>query len=386
MEVKMQDFMFSVPQNIIYGKGSLTRLPSLLNKMSLDKVLIISGRVLEKIGTVKKVTDILDSAGISHVEFLDIEANPSVETVNAAVEAYLQSNSAGILALGGGSPMDVAKAAGILAVYGGDITSYEGAGKVPGRIVPIVAVPTTAGTGSEVTAFSVITDKSRNYKLTVFSYELIPQYALLDPELILSLPESVAAATSLDALVHAIEAYLSKAASPFSDAMAEKAMSLIGKNIRRFVADRSNEDAAGSMLLASTFAGMAFAWARLGNVHAMAHPLSGYFNIPHGIANAILLPYVLEYNALSDNGRYEIIYDYIRVGKEKEYYFDPYTLVGEIKRLTADLAIPEKLSLVGVTQDMIPAMAADAVKSGNIAVNPRSSSVRDIEMLYKKAI
>jgi alcohol dehydrogenase len=168
--------------------------------------------------------------------------------------------------------------------------------------------------------------------------------------------------------------------------MAEKAMSLIGKNIRRFVADRSNEDAAGSMLLASTFAGMAFAWARLGNVHAMAHPLSGYFNIPHGIANAILLPYVLEYNALSDNGRYEIIYDYIRVGKEKEYYFDPYTLVGEIKRLTADLAIPEKLSLVGVTQDMIPAMAADAVKSGNIAVNPRSSSVRDIEMLYKKAI
>jgi alcohol dehydrogenase len=141
MEVKMQDFMFSVPQNIIYGKGSLTRLPSLLNKMSLDKVLIISGRVLEKIGTVKKVTDILDSAGISHVEFLDIEANPSVETVNAAVEAYLQSNSAGILALGGGSPMDVAKAAGILAVYGGDITSYEGAGKVPGRIVPIVAVP-----------------------------------------------------------------------------------------------------------------------------------------------------------------------------------------------------------------------------------------------------
>lgn len=382
----MQDFMFSIPQNIVFGKGSLAKLPSLLEKTAKGKILIISDRGLEKVGAVKKVTDILDQAGVGHEEFLDIEPNPSVETVNAATAIYKESEAAGIIALGGGSPMDVAKAVGVLAIHGGEITQYEGAHKVPGKIVPTIAIPTTAGTGSEVTAFSVITDKARNYKLTVFSYELIPAYAVLDPELIMSLPAFVAASTGLDALVHAIESYLSKAASPFTDAMAEKAMSLIGKNIRKFVADRSNEEAACSMMLASTFAGIAFAWARLGNVHAMAHPLGGFFNVPHGVANAILLPTVLEYNALADNGRYEIIYDLIKESKEKEYYFDPYTLVREIRKLTGELGIPEGLSQVGVTEDKIPDMAADAMKSGNIAVNPRQSNIKDIEMLYKKAM
>ncbi len=382
----MQDFMFSVPQNIVFGKGSLKKLPTLLQKTAQGKILIISDRGLEKVGAVKKVTDILDEGGIAHEEFLDVEPNPSIETVNAATTLYKKSKAAGIIALGGGSPMDVAKAVGVLAMFGGDITSYEGADKVTGKIVPIIAIPTTAGTGSEVTAFSVITDKKRNYKLTVFSYELIPSYAVLDPELIMSLPPAVAAATGLDALVHAIEAYLSKAASPFTDAMAEKAMKMIGKNIRRFVADRSNEEAACCMMLASTFAGIAFAWARLGNVHAMAHPLGGFFNVPHGVANAILLPTVLEYNALADNGRYEIIYDLIKESKEKEYYFDPYTLVREVKRLVNELGIPEGLSQVGVTEDKIPEMAADAMKSGNILVNPRKSNVGDIEMLYRKAM
>jgi alcohol dehydrogenase len=382
----MQDFMFSIPQNIVFGKGSLRKLPALLQNKVQGKVLIISDRGLEKAGAVKKITDILDEAGVQHEEFLDIEPNPSVETVKAATAVYKKSKAAGIIALGGGSPMDVAKAVGVLAVYGKEITDYEGADKVPGKTLPIIAIPTTAGTGSEVTAFAVITDKARNYKLTVFSYELVPCYALLDPEMIMSLPHSIAAATGMDALVHAIEAYLSKAASPFTDAMAEKAMKLIGKNIRRFVADRSNEEAASAMMLASTFAGIAFAWARLGNVHAMAHPLGGFFNVPHGVANAILLPTVLEYNALADNGRYEIIYDLIKESKEKEYYFDPYTLVREVKRLTGELGIPESLSQVGVTEDKIPEMAADAMKSGNIAVNPRKSNIRDIEMLYRKAM
>lgn len=382
----MKDFKFSIPQNIIFGKDSLKKLPSLLEKFPSGKILIISDRGLEKVGTIKKVTDILDMAGYEHDEFLEIEPNPTIEMVSAAALTYKNCNAVGIIALGGGSPMDVAKAVGVLAVYGGEITQYEGAHLVPGKIAPIIAIPTTAGTGSEVTAFAVITDPVRNYKLTVFSYELIPAYALLDPELIMSLPARVAAATGMDALVHAIEAYLSKDATPFTDAMAEKAMKMIGKYIRKFVADRSDEEAACSMMLASTFAGIAFAWARLGNVHAMAHPLGGYFNVPHGIANAILLPTVLEYNALSDDGRYEIIYELIKVGKAKEYYYDPYTLVGEIKRLICELALPDRLSFVGVTEDKITDMAVDAMKSGNITVNPRTSNVKDIEMLYKKAM
>jgi alcohol dehydrogenase len=198
-------------------------------------------------------------------------------------------------------------------------------------------------------------------------------------------PEKTAAACGIDALVHAIEAYLSKAASPFSDAMAEKALALIGANIRRFVADRTNPEAAAAMLYGSMFAGIAFAWARLGNVHAMAHPLGGYFDVPHGVANAVLLPTVLEFNALADTGRYQTIYEAI-TGGDGGAAFTPQTLVDEVRRLTAALGIPQTLSEVGVTAELIPAMAVDAMKSGNILVNPRTTSLIQIEDLYRLAL
>lgn len=381
----MKDFTFSVPQNIVFGIGSLSKLPTLIKDSNSEKVFIISDKGLEKLGVVKKVKDILNASGISSEVFVEVEPNPSVETVNSATKAYNESGATSIIALGGGSPMDVAKAVGVLAKFGGEITQYEGANLVPGKIVPTIAIPTTAGTGSEVTAFAVITDKSRNYKLTVFSYELIPSYALLDPELIMSLPQFIAASTGIDALVHALEAYLSTASSPFSDAMAEKALELIGKNIRAFVANRKNAQAASSMMSGSMFAGIAFAWARLGNVHAMAHPLGGFFNVPHGFANAILLPTIVEYNSLADNGRFEKIYNYIKKA-DTAVAFTPKMLVDELKELNSDFGIPQSLSEVGVTEDKIPEMAADAMKSGNILVNPRQSTQNDIEMLYRKAL
>ncbi|KNZ40419.1 iron-containing alcohol dehydrogenase [Acetobacterium bakii] len=381
----MKDFNFKIPQEIICGKDSIQKLPELLKKQQLKKAMVISGPHLNKMGVVQKITDILSHAAIDFATFVEIEANPSVDTVDLATKAFLESGADSIIALGGGSPMDVAKAVGVLAKFGGSITAYEGADKVPGAIIPLIAIPTTAGTGSEVTAFSVITDRTRNYKLTVFSYELIPAYAVLDPNLVMTTPEKTAAACGIDAMVHAIEAYLSKAASPFSDAMAEKALELIGKNIRLFVADRTNEDAAANMLIGSMFAGIAFAWARLGNVHAMAHPLGGYFDVPHGVANAVLLPVVLEYNALADTGRYAKIYGYIKSGKGTDD-FTTQTLVDEIRKLTQDLGIPKTLSEVGVTPEMIPAMAVDAMKSGNILINPRSTTQKDIEDLYQQAL
>lgn len=282
--------------------------------------------------------------------------------------------------------MDVAKAVGILARYGGRITDYEGNHKVPGPIEPIIAIPTTAGTGSEVTASAVITDTSRNYKLSVFSYENIPKYAVLDPTLIMSAPASIAASCGVDALIHAIEAYISRNATPFSDAMAEKAMELIGSNLRRFVANRQDEEAACAMMLGSTFAGMSFAWARLGNVHAMSHPVSAYFNVPHGVANSILLPNVMEFNALADHGRYEVIYNYIKEGTEPAIDFTPDMLVEELRHLNAQLGIPSGLSAAGVTADKIPAMADDAIKSGNIPANPRATTVKDLIRLYEKTM
>lgn len=394
----MNTFNFSVPQDITVGKGSLAKLPEIAKKLGGSHAFIISGPHLAKMGLVEKAADYLKTVDIKVDAFTEIEANPSVATVEKATEKFKESGADFIVAFGGGSPMDVAKAVGVVAKYGGSITEYEGAHKVPGPIIPLIAIPTTAGTGSEVTAFSVITDHSRDYKLTVFSYELLPAYAILDAELITTAPASVAAACGIDAFIHAEEAYISTAASPFSDAMAEKAMALIGKNIRRFVANRGDMEAAEAMMVGSLFAGIAFSFARLGNVHAMSHPVSAFFDVPHGVANAVLLPVVAEYNALADHGRYLTIYNDISPVPAYTDDFEPMMLVDAIHSLCADIGIPENLTIAinqasktgEVTREeiesKIEAMAVDAMKSGNIAVNPRSSRQCDIEMLYKKAL
>ena len=394
----MNEFSFSVPQNITVGKGSLTKLPEIAKKSGSSHAFLMSGPHLAKMGLVEKAAESLKVAGIAVDTFTEIEGNPSVETVDKATVAFKESGADFIVAFGGGSPMDVAKAVGVTAKYGGSITEYEGAHKVPGPIIPLIAIPTTAGTGSEVTAFSVITDHSRDYKLTVFSYEILPAYAILDAELLTTAPASVAAACGIDAFIHAEEAYISTAVSPFSDAMAEKAMSLIGKNIRRFVANRGDIEAAESMLVGSLFAGIAFSFARLGNVHAMSHPVSAFFDVPHGVANAVLLPVIAEYNALADHGRYLTIYNDISPVPAYAEEFEPMMLVDAICELCGEIGIPANLteainnaSKTGPVsaeeiENKIEAMAVDAMKSGNIAVNPRSSRQCDIEMLYRKAL
>ena len=333
----MEAFEFFIPQNIMVGAGTMAKLPECAKKLGGSHAMLISGPTLRKMGIVDKAADYLKEAGMKVDIFTDVEANPSVTTVEKATEEFKEAGADFIVALGGGSPMDVAKAVGVTAKFGGSITEYEGAHKVPGKIIPLIAIPTTAGTGSEVTAFSVITDHSRDYKLTVFSYELLPSYAILDPELLTSAPASVAAACGIDAFIHAEEAYVSTAASPFSDAMAEKAMELIGKNIRRFV-------------------------------------------------------------ALADHGRYLTIYNYISPIPAFEDEFEPLMLVDAIRELNEDIGIPADLTIAirqaakgkEVSEDeiesKIDAMADDAMKSGNIAVNPRSSRKQDIVALYYKAL
>ena len=384
----MKPFTFSVPQNIIMGAGSLKRLPEIAAKINKKKAYIISDPVLKQMGTVDACAGYLKEAFIESGEFTETEGNPSVETVEKAKEGFCQSGADFLVALGGGSAMDVAKAVGVVATYGGSITEYEGAQKVPGEIVPQIAIPTTAGTGSEVTAFSVITDHSRNYKLTVFSYQLLPAYVILDPELLATVPFSVAAACGMDAFIHAMESYISVDASPFTEAMSEKAMELIGQNIRRFVANRKDIEAASAMITGSMLAGIAFSWARLGDVHAMSHPVSAYYNVPHGVANSILLPVVTEFNMLTDQGKYHKIYNYIAPVKERSHTFRPEMLVEAIRRLNRELGIPETLSAFNpaITDEHFEAMAADAMKSGNIAANPRTTTIKDVIALYKKAL
>ena len=382
----MNDFKFKIPQNIEFGVGSLKKLPEIMEENNSKHVFLISDRGLESIGVVKKVKEIIEAGGIKCTSYLDVVPNPTIGVVNEATKSYKESKATSIVALGGGSPLDVAKAVGVLATYGGDIRDYEGMNKVPGPIVPTIAIPTTAGTGSEATASCVITDEEKNYKFSMISYETLPKYAILDPELIMTAPASIAASTGIDALIHAIEAYLSKNASPFTDAMAQKAMELIGKNVRKFVANRQDEEAACAMMSGSNFAGIAFAWAKLGNVHAMSHPVSAFFHVPHGVANSIILPTVMEYNALVDNGRYEVIYNYISEDNEVVKDFKPEMLVDVIKKLNADLKIPKSLSEVGVTEDMIEEMSKDAMKSGNVLANPRETNLKDMVELYKKAL
>ena len=381
----MNAFTFSVPQDVIVGSGSAEKLGEAAKKLGGTHALIISGPHLTKMGHVKHCADLLAAAGIASDAFTETEGNPSTETVAKAAEMYKSCGADFLVAFGGGSPMDVAKAVAVVAKFGGKITDYEGAGTVPGEPVPLIALPTTAGTGSEVTAAAVITDHSRNYKLTVFDAKLIPKAAILDPDFLTTAPAGIAAACGIDAMVHAIEAYISRAASPFSDAMAEKALELIGKNLRRYVAHRTDLEPASGLLTGSLFAGIAFSWARLGDVHAMSHPVSAYFDVPHGVANAILLPTVMEFNALADDGKYENIYDYIALNPSSEY-FEPQDLVELLKELNESLGIPACLADVGVKADHFDAMADDAMKSGNIAVNPRTTTKKDILALYQKAL
>lgn len=382
----MNPYTFKIPQTVEFGVGALAKLPSILDELGSEHVFLVSDRMLESIGVVGKVTSIVERAGIDCTCFLEVEPNPTVAIVETAAEAYAASGATSIIALGGGSPMDVAKAVGVLTTFGGNITDYEGANKIPDRILPLIAIPTTAGTGSEATASAVITDVERNYKFSVVSYNILPAYALLDPELIMTAPAGVAASCGVDAFIHAMEAYVSRNASPFTDAVAEKAMQLIGANIRRFVACRQDAEAASAMMVGSNLAGIAFAWARLGNIHAMSHPVSAYFHVAHGVANAVLMPTVVEYNALADNGRYRVIFDAIRGCNDPIERFEPSMLVDELRRLNADLGLPASLSEVGVTEDTFEAMAEDAMKSVNVPANPRQTTKRDIIALYKKAL
>lgn len=381
----MAAYSFSVPQEIVFGRGTLDKLPEYVNKLDCKKAFIISGPHLKKIGLVDKCRDALKAAGIKSGIFTETEGNPGTDTVDKAAELFMDSGSDLIIAFGGGSPIDVAKAVAILGTYGGAITDYEGVGKVPGPVIPIIAIPTTAGTGSEVTAFSVITDHSRNYKLTVGSNYLLPKCAILDPELIMSVSVKTASACGVDALVHAIESYISLKASPFSDMMALKALELIGKNLRAYVANRQNKIAADAMLQGSLYAGIAFSHARLGNVHAMSHPVSAYFDVPHGLANAILLPFVTEFNELSDKGKYYDIYRCISLAPVIKKDFVPHMLTQEIRVLNLSLDIPGTLVEVGVKEELFEFMTDDAMKSGNIAVNPRQTTRQDILDLYNKA-
>lgn len=376
----INDFQFTIPAKVVYKSGAINELGSLLKDAGIDKTLVVTDPGIAKAGFLDVVSQVLPAGTIEFKIFQDVEPNPSVDTVNKGAAIYDEFKFQGIIALGGGSPMDTAKAIAIKITNSGTIPDYEGIDTFENDPLPVIAVPTTAGTGSEVTPFAVITDRAKKYKLTIISPRIIPKIAILDPGLISRLPAPIASSTGLDALTHAIESYVSLFSSPYSDAFAEKAIELIGRNLRLFVANRKNEEAAGGMLVASLFAGLAFTHARLGNAHAMAHPLGGYFDVPHGVANAILLPYIMDYNRIANPDKFSHIAKLM--GEEAS----PQGAVEAVRKLNRDLGIPEKLSHFGVKSDAISSMTKDAMKSGNVLANPRQTGSSEIEALYQLAI
>ncbi|MFK5952543.1 MAG: iron-containing alcohol dehydrogenase [Desulfobacterium sp.] len=378
--MRINDFQFTMPAKVVYKSGAINELGTLLKDAGIHKVLVVTDPGIAKAGFLDVVNPALIAGDVEFKIFQDVEPNPSVDTVNKGAAIFDEFKFQGVIALGGGSPMDTAKAIAIKVTNSGDIPDYEGLDTFEKDPLPIFAVPTTAGTGSEVTPFAVITDRVKKYKLTIISPRIIPKVALLDPGLISKLPASIAASTGLDALTHAIESYVSLFSSPYSDSFAEKAIEMIGRNLRLFVANRTNEEAAGNMLVASLFAGLAFTHARLGNAHAMAHPLGGYFDVPHGVANAILLPYIMDYNRIANPDKFS------RIAKLMNEEPTPQGAVDAIKKLNRDLNIPEKLSHFGVKNDLISEMTKDAMKSGNVLANPRQTGPSEIKALYQMAI
>lgn len=378
---------FSVNQNIYYGSGCRTEIPSICAREEWKRVLVIADPGIVQSGVVKQIQELLDKAGISHALFDDIKPDPPVEKIELAIEMARTFNADVLLAIGGGSSLDTAKGVAIVGDSNYKVEDFWGVDadmSFSHRAYPIIAVPTTAGTGSEVTRNAVISDRN-NYKMVILQNAILPKYAILDADMLATLPKKVAAASSIDALVHAVEAYVSLRATDFSDTMAERAIVLIGPNIRPFIANRANNDVASKMILGSAYAGIALSLANPGQAHCLSHPLTRLYHFAHGDANAILFPAVVEYNALSDTGKFKKIYNLMCPEKAVEKGFEPKLLVNELIQLNKDLGIDKSLSELGVTQEGIKEMVEECFVTPMYINFPHTTNREEVNKLYQRA-
>jgi alcohol dehydrogenase len=386
LKEKMKIQSFSVNQNIKFGCGIVEKLGDEVKIFGGKSVLIVSDPGLLGAGIVARVEGILTSAGIKNTAFTEVEPDPGCWVVEKVVKLIVSGSIDVVVALGGGSAMDTAKSAALVGRSGKRIHDFWGYYlPVEHDPIPVIAVPTTSGTGSEVTRNTVITDENK-YKMVILNDKLLPPTALLDPELTTTMPASVAAATGMDALVHAVECYLSDLATPFSDAVAEKAMELIGQALPRFVANRKDIEAASDQLMGSTLAGIALSLCLPNQAHALSHPLTGYYHIPHGLANAMLFPVTMEYNALADRGKYKKIYNLLRSSHPHTEDFETDMLIDYLKKLNAKLGLPPTLGDMGVGLEHLEEMLVDAQKTKIWEHCPRSTSPDEMRRLYIKAI
>ena len=372
-----------------FGAGARKELPGVMERLGLKKALVATDKGLIKVGTSKMVTDILDEHGIPYEIYSEIKPNPTVKNVQDGVAAFKASGADCIIAIGGGSSMDTAKGIGIVTTNPefSDVVSLEGVAPPKNKSIPIIALPTTAGTGAEVTINYVIIDETKQKKMVCVDPNDIPAVAIIDPELMYSLPKGLTAATGMDALTHAIEGYITKGAWALSDMFEIEAIRMINENLVTAVEEPTNPKGREGMALAQYVAAQAFSNVGLGLVHGMAHPMGSLFDVPHGVANALLLPTIMEFNMPCCIEKYGVIARTMGVdtsGMSAEEAAQ--AACDAVKALAIKVGIPQHLTDLGIKESDIPALAQQAIEDVCTPGNPRDVTLEDIVELYKKVL
>ena len=372
-----------------FGPGARKELPGVVSRLGFKKALVVTDKGLVKFGVAKMVTDVLDEAGIAYEMYSEVKPNPTLTNVKMGVEAFAAAGADFIVAIGGGSSMDTAKGIGIVTNNPefADVVSLEGCAPTKHKTVPIIALPTTAGTAAETTINYVIIDEEKQKKMVCVDPNDIPCCSIIDAELMYTLPKGTTAATGMDALTHAIEGYITKAAWELSDMFELEAIRMINKHLRTAVYDPTNPVGRHGMAVAQYVAGMAFSNVGLGVVHGMAHPMGSLFDIPHGVANALLLPTVMEFN------KPVCIDKYVEIAKAMDAYKDGMTKAeaaqaacDAVRALAIEVGIPQHLSELGISVDDIEALADQAIEDVCTPGNPRKVTRADIVALYNKVL
>jgi alcohol dehydrogenase class IV len=376
--------IFSTANKLVTGRNSLSQLSEEVSRLGMKKPLIVTDKVLIQVGVVKQVEDLLPmKAGI----FSDVNPEPEIEIVEQCLRVIRDGNYDSIIAVGGGSAIDIAKATSVMATNDGNIEKYFGINLVQKPGLPLIAIPTTAGTGSEVTNISILSDTKDQVKKGIVSPYLLPDVAIESPVMTLTCPPSVTAASGIDALVHAIEAYISKFSSPVTDALAIGAMKLIAIHLPKAYACPDNIESREAMITASLMAGLAFGNAGVGAVHALAYPLGGRFHMPHGVSNSLLLPYVMKWNKIACLEKFRDIA--VALGEKVEHLNDDQAAEAAIeamKRLCRYVEIPQSLRDFNIPESALAEMAEEAAKQTRLLRNnPRTLRVKDMEEIYRAA-
>lgn len=393
MAVVEQVFGFFMPQVTLIGIGAHKEIPARIRALGAKKPLIVTDKGITACGITNQIEVLLKAAKMDYAVYDETIPNPTDANVAQGVEVYKKNKCDSLITLGGGSSHDCGKGIGLVISNGGTIHDYEGLDKSTKPLIPYLAVNTTAGTASEMTRFCIITDLKRKVKMAIVDWRVTPNTAIDDPLLMMGMPPALTAATGMDALTHAVEAYVSTAATPMTDACAEKAISIISKYLRKAVANGQNMEAREQMAHAQYLAGMAFNNASLGYVHAMAHQLGGFYDLPHGECNAILLPHIAEFNFIASMGRYGIIAQLL---DEEVCGLSPrdtaLKAIEAIRTLSADVGIPSGLIALGkrygknVQAKDIPTMTGNAQKDVCMLTNPRCASDAEISAIFKAAL